>query len=129
MYLLTNICKFVFHFQYIKISFLCIYLSISLSMYNCIFLSMYLLSIYMFFIFLTEQITSFIKRNHLSSVNIVFNKLSNTDKGIYIKRERKNNIYFRYIFKKRVYYRVTIPFTTKPLLAEIPYLYCDWFKT
>ena len=29
---------------------------------------------------------------------------------------------------KRVYYRVTTPFTKKPLLAEAPYTYHDWYR-
>ena len=31
------------------------------------------------------------------------------------------------IEQKRVYHRATTPFTTKPLLAEAPYPYYDWF--
>ena len=33
------------------------------------------------------------------------------------------------IAKKSVYYRVTVPFITKPLLAEIQYPYYDWFRS
>ena len=31
--------------------------------------------------------------------------------------------------EKIVYYRVTIPFTMKPLLAKAPYPYYDWFTS
>ena len=30
--------------------------------------------------------------------------------------------------KKSVYYRVTVPFITKPRLVGLPYPYYDWFR-
>ena len=46
--------------------------------------------------------------------------------------EQKNlpwqiNVCVVVFLEKRVYYRVTIPFTTKPILAEAPYSYYDCF--
>ena len=41
----------------------------------------------------------------------------------------KHHLYLHMIKKKRVYHRVTIPFVTYTMLAEIPYPYYDLFRS
>ena len=58
---------------------------------------------------------------YLQSFNFKINKTSNF--------LEKKNVLIIALEEKRVYYRVTFPFTSKPILAEAQYTYYDWFRS